>query len=67
MDPTGKKEEGMTWADDTTEETKEDEGRRRPGPDTLEDRIVKAANSLISPYIHAYIDSVRIPLVCVIN
>jgi hypothetical protein len=27
-----------------------DEGRRRPGPDTLEDRIGKAADSRISPY-----------------
>jgi hypothetical protein len=26
-------------------------GRRRPGPDTLEERIGKAADSRISPYI----------------
>jgi hypothetical protein len=30
-------------------EDKGDEGRRRPGPDTLEERIGKAADSLISP------------------
>jgi hypothetical protein len=32
-------------------EEKEDKERRRPGPDTLEERIGKAVDSGISPYI----------------
>jgi hypothetical protein len=31
---------------------KGDGGRRRPGPDTLEERIGKVADSPISPYPH---------------
>jgi hypothetical protein len=64
--PPGRRKRGRprrSWQVDTTEETKEDEGRRHPRLDNLEDRIGKAADSCISPYIH----SVRIPLVCVIN
>jgi hypothetical protein len=57
MDPTGNKEEGMTWAVMAGRyrrgnEEKGDEGRRRPGPDTLEERIGKAEDSRISPYIN---------------
>jgi hypothetical protein len=52
-----------SWRGDITEEKKKDGGRRRPGPETLEERIGNAADSRISPYTH----SARIPLVCVIN
>jgi hypothetical protein len=49
--PPGRRKMGRprwSWRDSITEE---DEGRRRPGPDTLEERIGKAADSHISPYI----------------
>jgi hypothetical protein len=42
-----------SWRDGVTEAMKRkgDEGRRLPGPDTLEERIGKEADSHISPYI----------------
>jgi hypothetical protein len=64
--PLGRMKRGRprrSWRDNIKEEKKEDEGRRRPGPDTLEEKIGKAADNRISPYIHI----VHIPLVCVIN
>jgi hypothetical protein len=50
LDPTRKKEEETTWAVMAShrQRKKGDEGRRCPGPDTLEKRIGKAADSRIS-------------------
>jgi hypothetical protein len=36
-------------------ERKGDGGRRRPGPDTLEERIGKVASSCIRPYVYIYL------------
>jgi hypothetical protein len=52
MDPTGKKGRPRgSWLDGVTEAMvkKGDGGRRRPGLDTLEKKIGKAADSRISP------------------